>query len=59
MRAISGQRIIGLDKESAKGCLYADLNEFFTGGEETLSLTYKAVIGGVRGDSCNTRTAFL
>ena len=37
-----------LDKESAKGCLYADLNEFFAGGEETLSLTYEAVIGGVR-----------
>ena len=31
-----------------KGCLYADLNEFYEGGEETLSLAYDAVVGGVR-----------
>lgn len=37
-----------LNEESAKGCLYTDLNEFFAGGEETLSLTYEAVIGGIR-----------
>lgn len=34
--------------ETARGCLYADLNEFFAGGEETLSLTYDACVGGVR-----------
>lgn len=34
--------------DTARGCLFADLNEFFEGGEETLSLTYDANIGGIR-----------
>ena len=35
-------------EQTARDCLAADLNEFFASGEETLSLTYEAVIGGIR-----------
>lgn len=40
--------VFSLVDDTARGCLYADLNEFYEGGEETLSLAYDAVVGGVR-----------